>query len=148
LIEYKQNASSVEQLTLHFLRVDHLYQPPLSSRLNIKDYATKLENSAATFEAWDDGQLVGLVAVYLNQPPKGYVTDVSVEGCYAGQGIAKKLLKQCIANAQAEKCFDSLELKVSQDNQVAINLYHNLGFSTIESEAQELVMQLNLRSGE
>ena len=129
----------------HLLLCDKCFFPELSSRVNLHDYSRKLVSSAVNFEAWQDHQLVGLVAAYLNAPDKhtAFVTNVSVLPTFVGKGIAKELIQQCIDHVQAQQ-FKELALEVSDGNQPAIRLYRNVGFKNKGEMNGYITMHLNL----
>lgn len=79
-IEYCLNKASESEIAGHLKQCDADFVPPLSSRVEIKDYAQKIANKATRFEAWSDGTMVGLVAAYYNDHENRlvYITSVSV----------------------------------------------------------------------
>src|SRR5690349_14652885 len=97
-LKYYTNKAELEQIVFHLLLCDQLFTPPLSSRVSIEEYAKKIELNALRFEAWDCDQLVGLVAIYMNDEKKSeaFITNVSVLDEYRGRGVATQLLTQGI----------------------------------------------------
>jgi len=79
LVFTSSQASEVE-IAEHLAHCDADFLPPLSSRVEIVDYARKIVAQAARFEAWSGGRLVGLVAMYCNDQERqiAYITSVSV----------------------------------------------------------------------
>lgn len=144
-ILYNVNQANVSELAAHLLTVDATFDPALSSRVEILAYSQKLRDQAVRFEAWLGKQLVGLVAIYCNNPTggKSFVTNVSVLSEYHKQGIAAHLMRQCIDYAR-ELGFGQLELEVSMDNMAAIGLYRNLGFNKICSNSSTQTMGVTL----
>ena len=94
-IEYRLNMASAAQIAEHLLRCDADFVPPLSGRVEIRDYAQKIASKATRFEAWSGGTLVGLVAAYCNDRDKriAFITSVSVLREWTGKGIAARLMK-------------------------------------------------------
>jgi len=127
--EYKFNHASTEDILLHLSKCNLLFDPPLNSYINVKDYSEKIRAKAITFEAWDNRELVALIACYLNNREnlQGYITNVSVLKTYQGKGIAKKILEQTIKRT-LEFGFKNLSLEVEVNNKKAINLYQSSGF--------------------
>jgi ribosomal protein S18 acetylase RimI-like enzyme len=133
---------NVSKLIEHFESCDKSYFPSLSERVVLDEYAQKIIDHGITFEAWDGERLLGVVSAYLNTPPTGFITDVSVSPSAHGKGLAKKLVSNCINVAQEKYEMRGLKLNVSAANIKALNLYQSLGFD-IESESdQELAMTL------
>lgn len=130
-VEFLLNQASALQIAVHLLRCDCDFVPPLSSRVAITDYAQKIAGNATRFEAWSGSILVGLVAAYCNDQETGaaYITSVSVCKEWTGQGIAVKLMNQCIEHASVSD-MRHLSLDVAADNAAAIKWYEKFGFVT------------------
>ncbi len=146
LVKYRLNKASEAEIAEHLLRCDADFVPPLSGRVEINDYAKKIASKAARFEAWSDGRLVGLVAVYCNDPEKriAYITSVSVLRESMGRGIAKSLMKQCIARVKALG-MHQVSLEVASDNMPAIGLYEKSGFVAGRTKEPFVTMDLYLK---
>jgi len=129
-IEVRINSVSLNTL-INFYNENDIFNPPLSSQVtSIEEYIMKLKNNAVIFEAWDNNELVGLVAAYLNnyETKIGFITSVIVSQKYQKQGIAKRLLKKAVEFAK-DKGFEEFHLKVHRENIGAINLYKKNNFS-------------------
>lgn len=146
-IAYRVNRSSASEITAHLIGADAGFEPTLSSRVDIPAYAQKLHDSAVRFEAWLGEELVGLVASYCNQPDggKAFVTSVSVWPESQGQGIAGRLMQQCIEHVRILG-FGQMELEVDQRSLPAVALYQKLGFNTLCSSGSTLTMGMTLES--
>jgi ribosomal-protein-alanine N-acetyltransferase len=114
--------------------------------LDIEQYSEKLCSKAVTFEAWSDKALVGLVAVYLNDPATlaGYVTNVSVDPDFMRQGIATVLLNNSFEYAKSIG-FKTLSLEVSSRNIATRQLYGKLGFKVTQVNGDIVSMELFFR---
>lgn len=145
---YSVNRSSAAKIRAHLLRADATFEPALSSRVNLRAYAQKLNDRAVRFEAWLDEELVGLVASYCNQPygGKSFVTSVSVWPECQGQGIAARLMRQCIEHVQVLG-FYQMELEVDQRSLPAVALYRKLGFNTVRTSGTTLSMSITMKKG-
>lgn len=146
-LAYSVNRSNVIEIVSHLLHVDTSFVPALSSRVDIQSYAQKLHHRTVRFEAWLGQELVGLVASYCNQPDggKAFVTNVSVWPEYYGQGIAGRLMRQCIEHVRCLG-FGDMELEVDQLNLSAVALYQKLGFNTtLRSSGATLTMGIALQ---
>lgn len=144
-IAYSMNRSGVAEIVAHLLHADTSFVPALSSRVDIQAYAHKLHGRAVRFEAWLGQELVGLVAIYYNQSDGGktFVSNVSVWPECQGQGIAGRLMQQCIAHVQGLG-FGQMELEVDQRSLSAVALYEKLGFNTLHSSDSTLTMGMTL----
>jgi ribosomal protein S18 acetylase RimI-like enzyme len=143
--KYSLNRSNPADITTLLFRTDAYFEPTLSSRVEIPEYAQKLYNKAERFEAWMNQELIGLVATYCNRQGgnKTFVSSVSVLPDCQGQGIAKKLMHQCIEHVQ-DLGFNQIELEVNQRNLAALALYRKLGFITLHSSGPTLTMRMTL----
>ncbi len=142
-VEYHLNQASAVELAEHLLRCDVDFVPPLSDRVNINDYAQKIANKAARFEAWSGGTLIGLVAAYCNDSESriSYITSVSVLREWTGKGIARDLTNLCIEHAQAMG-MRQISLEVASDNAPAIKLYEKSGFVASKANPPFVTMDL------
>lgn len=128
-LSFRKNHADMEVLVIHLNRCDKLFVPQLSERVNIEAYAKKILANAMRFEAWHEQVLIGLVAAYCNDPEKqsAYITSVSLLPEWQGQGVATRLLDDCVRHFRVTG-FDELELEVDQGNLAAIALYQKFGF--------------------
>lgn len=130
LLNFSINEANTEQIVEHLRICDLTFIPPLSERVEIKDYAKKLIQRAMRFEVWEQDNLVGFVAVYCNDQANAtaYITNVSVISRWQGYGIASQLIENCIAYITKQD-FAKIKLEVDSRNLHAINLYKKHGFS-------------------
>jgi ribosomal protein S18 acetylase RimI-like enzyme len=126
---FEVDHATVEQISLHLHLCDQSYIPHLSDSVEIGVYAAKIVENSRRFEAWANGKLVGLVAMYCNDKTRqtAFVTNVSVLLDMRGRMLALNLMEQAMQYAHALK-FKSIELDVGINNNSAINLYKKLGF--------------------
>lgn len=148
-IEYLLNKASAAEIAEHLVRCDADFVPPLSGRVDIGDYAYKIASKATRFEAWSDGALIGLVAVYCNDQERciAYITSVSVASEWAGKGIAANLMGRCAEYAEALG-MRQISLEVASDNVPAIKLYEKIGFVPGKENMPFVGMILNLKNEE
>ena len=148
-VEYRSNKASDAEIAEHLTCCDASFVPPLSTQVEIDAYAKKITDKAMRFEAWADGKLVGLVAVYCNDHEgcSAFITSVSVLPAWLGNGIATRLLDQCIEHSQASG-MRQINLEVASGNNPAVKLYAKRGFVAGKSNAQFVCMRLNLESEE
>ncbi|TNV22986.1 GNAT family N-acetyltransferase [Buttiauxella sp. B2] len=143
-IEICVGRASIEQVVEHLNLCDALFVPPLSTKVNITDYAKKLTDLALCLEAWYQGALVGLLCVYCNEPRNGaFVTNVSIVPEFQGRGMASELVRNAIETVK-EIGVDSLRLEVDDTNVIAMRLYRQFGFTPERVTSQSTMMILNL----
>lgn len=143
-IEFHIGRASKSEIAAHLCACDNAFFPPLSSRLDLDDYAQKIFDKARCFEAWEGNVLVGLIAVYCNAPDRlvSFISHVSVLPNSHGKGIASRLMADCIAHVR-DLNFACIELEVDGKNDVAIALYKKHAFATSGHSSSILNMALN-----
>lgn len=146
--DYTIGRSGADAVLRHLQAHDAAFHPPLSSRVDLADYARKLAEHALRLEAWVGDDLVGLVAVYCNAPDRGtaFVSNVSVLAGHAGRGIARHLMLDAISQVRALG-FASLCLEVDRRAVPALRLYGSLGFLAEADAAPVARMTLPLGPG-
>lgn len=142
-IHYDENQSCLKDVISHLKKCDAIFLPPLSSRVELQAYALKICDKAHRFEAWQEIELVGLIATYCNDPEKqsAFITSVSVAPSCHGMGIASQLMEQCIRKLKTHS-FKRLQLEVASNNLPAIRLYQKFGFSHDRAQDAALTMTL------
>lgn len=146
-VEFLLNKASEVQIAGHLSCCDEAFVPNLSVRININDYASKISKKAVRFEAWSGRELIGLVAMYCNaqEHQNAYITSVSVQKEWMGNGIATFLVKQCIGYAKASG-MTMISLEVASENNAAMSLYKKNGFIAVRTKGVFVVMNLVLNN--
>lgn len=131
-LTWAKNRACAGDLIALLRQCDDDFTPPLSSRVDLTKYAAQLCVYAERFEAWDDADLVGCVAIYCNSPDKqqAFVSNVSVLESYRGRGVAMHLLRSAI-NLAGDRGFARVALEVDAGASAASSLYRKLGFSLV-----------------
>jgi ribosomal protein S18 acetylase RimI-like enzyme len=144
-VEFGNNRATEEQIATHLVLCDSRFVPPLSSRVEINEYAQKIYTKAMRFEAWAGGALIGLVAIYCDNHCQrlAYITSVSVLATPLATGIASQLLATGIDYLRDSR-FEQVDLEVDIENQRAIRLYDRHGFLASKSHGRTLLMRLIL----
>ena len=148
-VNYLMDRASATDISMHLLECDASFIPVLSTRVDISSYGRKIANNARRFEAWSAGRLVGLVAAYCNDRVSlvAHITSVSVLKEWTGNGIATKLIAQCIAHANATGML-KVSLQVDATNIGAVSVYEKSGFAAKDLNGALVDMVLNLDKGE
>lgn len=143
--EFKLNTAVAADIERHLAACDAMFVPPLSSRVQLGDYALKLSLRATRFEAWADNALVGLIALYCNdmETRVAHVSNVSVIAEWVGRGVASSLMSRCLAHAQIVGMRTAM-LEVERSNLAAIGLYEKFGFRVLGSNGSSATMSRNL----
>jgi len=128
-LRYRRDTATADDVHAHLTRCDADFTPSLSARLDLRDYAAKLAERAALFEAWDGGRLVGLVAAYVTPgAPEAFISNVSVVSELRGHGVASALVADCIDRARGSGAA-TLTLEVATADRTAGRFYEKLGFT-------------------
>jgi ribosomal-protein-alanine N-acetyltransferase len=132
--QYRHNTSTTNDILVHLKKCDSQFIPVLSLVVDLNGYASKIYANADRFEAWQNNELIGLVAAYFNDTVNaaGFITNVSVDNSYSGYGIASKLLSMCIDHAKTFH-FKCINLEVNKNNSKAIDLYKKFQFEEFGS---------------
>jgi ribosomal protein S18 acetylase RimI-like enzyme len=144
-ILYLSNQASAADIACHLSSCDSNFLPPLSSRVDLNDYAIKITLHARRFEAWVDDTLIGLVAVYDNDHAGGiaYITNVSILPTWTSKGVATHLLQRCI-EYEKQKRMVKLHLNVNKNHLHAIKLYEKRGFVANNNSVTSSNLNLHL----
>lgn len=132
--------SDIESL---LLEVDIEFEPRISSKNNITDYAQKLVNQATVFPVYIEGVLVAFIAIYCNnyETKIAYLSMIAVKKELRGGGIGLNLVE--IATKYIKSIgFKTFRLEVYNSNTKAISLYSKLGFIEKENGGDSVFMEL------
>jgi ribosomal protein S18 acetylase RimI-like enzyme len=144
-IKYAKSTAGEAQMLAHFEKCDTNFVELLSQKINIKEYAVKIITNAVTFEAWNNNELAGLLAVYFNDIEKktGFITNVSIAKTYEGNGIGSGLINMCIEYGKLNN-YQYISLEVNKESHTAIHLYSKYGFIKTAETGDSLLMSLKL----
>lgn len=148
-IHYREQTATREDIHAHLAACDDQFLPRLSSRVNLRDYSSKLFERACTFEAWHNLSLAGLVVAYFQDPVdrSGFISSVSVLRDFSGSGLASSLVDRCTEKARKLELRE-LRLEVASANFPAIRLYRKFNFVECGRTSTHLTMRLTLAGTE
>jgi ribosomal protein S18 acetylase RimI-like enzyme len=131
---FAENTAPQPQLVSLLKACDASFMPPLSDRVDIDSYATKLFNRAERIEAWFQSELVGLLGIYLTAAGAGagFISNVCVHPSHGGHGVGSALIELCKQRALRDM-FTAIELEVCIKNLPVVSLYQRHGFSFIRT---------------
>lgn len=129
-----------EGMLLKKLRLDALKESPDSfsptwedAVEHADDYWNELAAGIAggenteVFIAEDEGEAVGLVAGEVDADGVGHILNMWASPMVRGKGVGRQLMNAAMTYLARKGCA-RIELSVPETNQVAINMYKNLGF--------------------
>ena len=142
-IIYQIQKAGFNEVFNHLLNCKDDFIPALDETVDIAAYSKKIVENAITFEAWENENLTGLIAVYCNDINKqtAFITNVSVLNKSSGRGIAGQLLTACVKYV-TDKNFKTIELQVNKKNKQAINLYKKHNFEETLVNGESVTMSL------
>ena len=150
-IHLRRNTALAGTIQRHLEACDISFTPPLHCSVTIHTYAEKIRELAETFEVWEDDELAGLLAVYLNDLSSGwaFITNISVLPQCTGRGLGGRLLAKAIEHVRTSG-LRGVRLEVHEDNTKARALYAKHGFIETErkpSASSILILQNAFSSG-
>jgi ribosomal protein S18 acetylase RimI-like enzyme len=144
--DFTEDTASLAQVAAHLRACDGQFIPPLSERVNIDAYATKITTHAKRFEVWSDGQLIGIAAIYCNQA-QAYLTNLSVLKAWHQRGLGAALLARGVHHVRGLN-LALIALEVASHNMAALQLYKKCGFDRIREQEGMTHMALPLATKE
>lgn len=117
--------------------------PPLTSFVNLAEYAKKVAEYATLVCVYEAGILVGYCAVYVNNKEYAYITSIAVQEEKQGNGIGATIWKNVIAEVR-KKELTKIMLQVARENKRAIDFYLKQKCEIVKEDSDWLTMQLNI----
>lgn len=96
-------------------QIDNDFNPILSAKISLDDYAKKLNSNANFILAISDNKIVGITAYYANDLLKkqSYLSIIGILKGYRGEGIANLMMKKLVLHLK-NKGFEKLSLETWQ----------------------------------
>lgn len=117
--------------------LDNEFEPALSARIHLVEYAAKMAAKATLVSARQDGQLVGIAAVYCNDLSDriAYVTYLGILPSLRCNGLGTKLMTQVMGAAHAQG-MQWVELQTDAGRDASLRFYLRLGFEVISKSVR------------
>lgn len=140
MLDFFKNKATCRDIESHLQRTSNLFVPELSSYVSISIYSQKIAEKASRIEAWEDNNLVGLLAYYINvENDYAFITNVSVEKNVTQHGVAQYMMDMMINDIIGE--IKTIQLEVNSGNAKAISFYKRNGFAVYKRVADNLFME-------
>lgn len=125
--------------------VDDEFQPLLSQRINIQDYAKKIVDKSIIFPVFIEGELACFISFYVNGRSAniGFITMVAVKKKFRGRGLGKVMVKSSIELCRNLK-MNAVRLEVDKTNHPALHLYKEFGFNIFLENELSYTMEIKL----
>jgi len=127
-MKYTFSRLSFEQVYQFLLETDKEFATPLSSKVNIEEYAKKLSDFSHFAYCIDENKIIGMISCYINNPPLGYISNVCVKSSYQKQGVFNTMFLTLIDSLKSLG-IKMLRLEVDNNNAKAQNVYLRKGFA-------------------
>lgn len=116
------------------VRNDVFFTPPLSQRVVLHNYITKLLENARSYLLLmdEDNEIACAVSCYVNRKEFAFITMVLTDYKFKGKGYARILLQHVLSDIGTYG-HSEVRLEVHKDNKAAIGLYKSLGFSILQT---------------
>lgn len=139
MIYYKNNTATKLDITKHFEKTNFI--PKLETYINVNNYIEKILKFSERIEVWEDGVLIGLSAIYLNNKDnkEGFLTNFSIVNDYTKKGIGTDLIKKTLIYSKRNG-FNSIKLEVFSTNEKAIFFYSKNGFFKLNKSHDKIIM--------
>ncbi|MDR2837821.1 MAG: GNAT family N-acetyltransferase [Azonexus sp.] len=102
-----------------------------------------IENGGFVFSLHDDGQVVGVCALFKESPERFQLARMAVEPSQRGQGHGRTLMARALEHAAAAGA-KSVYLLSNTALEAAIALYKNFGFSTVSTGQHPVYARSNI----
>ena len=133
IIKLSNNETDIQILFDYLKDVDRDFETPLSSKVNLSEFARKTLANGHAFMAREDDKFVALATLYCNDKVtvKAFLPILSVKECYRGKGYARQLVNIVI---NLSRLYEMKTVNVDSVNPTAISLYKSVGFKSVEVE--------------
>lgn len=130
MMEFTTNKASIAEL-VDILQGSEEVQVRFARNNNMLiDYAVKIHSLAERFEWWDCGNLVGFLAVYINQGIScpAYMTSGIIIPSYQGKGLGSYMLES-VVKVLSDRGYKQIITEVSTSNARSKKLLEKFGFT-------------------
>lgn len=130
IIKLSNNETDIQVLFDYLKDVDRDFEIPLSSKVNLSEFARKTLSNGHAFMVREDDKYVALVTLYCNDKVnvKAFLPILSVKECYRGKGYARQLVNIAI---NISRLYEMKTVNVDSVNPIAISLYKSVGFQSV-----------------
>lgn len=139
--EYPPNSPNAIEAVLRDF--DTMFEPCLSERVKIKEYAEKLAENAVWFLVYEQEAVMAHCAVYMNQPEDAFISSIAVRKEMRGTGIGG-CLWNCVEKEAKRRGVSRIRLEVIKTNLSGIHFYKKQMCRIIEDCGKWLVMEKKL----
>lgn len=119
----------------------------LSEKLDLEQYANKLNDNAHIAFAMIEGVAAGMLVMYANdlKTCSAHIPMIAVSPGYRRRGVGNALISRALARARSHK-MHAVNLEVLPNNSSALSLYRRFGFRFKTKRDDRILMELKLPS--
>lgn len=120
------------QIVSFLQSINNDFNPPLTEKVNLYEYVDKILNKAhIIYRLSQENKIIGLLVLYCNDEIelKSYATLLGVDKNYRGKGLARSMMNEAIEYVKKR---NYLTISLYSNNNIAISLYKDLGFTIKE----------------
>lgn len=120
---------TADEIVSFIRRNSDLFEPPYHQRVDLREYALKLEKYATHFVSKVDHVITGFLACYLNDNQRkiGYISYLCVDKEFQKSGLGQSLMEEAI-KFTCSIGFIAITLEVDKINLGALKFYSSFGF--------------------
>lgn len=122
---------------------DAEFVPRLSQRIDLLEYAKKLAQNAVWFLAYDEGNIIGHCAAYMNRPEYAYISSIAVKKKVRLRGIGD-CIWECVEREAVNRGMQSILLEVRRTNITGIRFYQKHVCSILSLRGEWMTMKKDL----
>ncbi|WP_106449800.1 GNAT family N-acetyltransferase [Trichococcus alkaliphilus] len=141
--------TDIRALIIFLNEINASFPVSLSEKIQIDEYAKKVLRLGLVMKMEQNNEIIGIITGYVNDTVtgNGYISVLGVSEHHRGKKIGSRLLQSFIDQARIEG-MKKLSLFTHKDNQNALNMYLNHGFSPDDSISKnysyDIALTLNL----
>lgn len=137
--EFRYNTLSSQKLSHILVCWADYFEPDLLSYVkNPEAYAEKITRNALVIEAYNNNNLAGLLAIYLNTK-QAYITHIAVKPEFQRTGLGKKMIETAVKKAR-EKGFKNIQLECFDSS---LDFYLKQNFQIISQNGTKYLLCLS-----
>jgi ribosomal protein S18 acetylase RimI-like enzyme len=143
LITHTIQSNDEGRINVFLIRNSDYFSPPLSSRINIVEYAKKLADKAINIILTRGGIDLGHAAIYLNNPPKAFLSSFCIDHDHQRKHLGGVLMEEVVKTCSYSQ-IAFIELEVSITNAKARSFYLKHGFEPYAENHEIVYMRKQL----
>lgn len=124
------NKSSIAELVNVLQESEEVQTRFAKNDILLTNYAVKIHSLAERFEWWDRGNLVGFLAVYINQGISipAYITTVIIIPSYQGKGLGSYMLESVVKEL-TDRGYEQIISEIASSNTRSKKVFQKNGFT-------------------